>query len=467
MSEFDERLRRLVRTIGEAAPPPPSVPDALQTPRRRVLWRGPLVAAAAFGLAILVLGVVRRFLSPGGDATGTTTGLVTVRHQVIDVTLVADLSCDQAVGAGTSTLRIETWADFPGGRFRQLATYQDGSVRDRIALGDPNYPTETYAIGQSGLVVPVCGSDLLAYDPTAGPDVLFFNPPTEPPNIPGYRELGTIVPGDYIDSTGRPALLYRQIIDGYAVHDDGTEIPLHQVTDWYVDPATGDVLERAFEQTEADRYDVRQIMVVTSDEVTEADPAMFATDDYQLEWSGDDAIPGLRIQALPVEPTWRLGSWAIWPEPLEPAGGQAVAQRFTDEVLGWTSPLIIVDSSAGIGAPAWVTLADGQGHELKILVSPVDSDGWGILQIGDPTGFDVAPLGHASITPAAVPGATQVTIHGADSQGTTYAWRADLTDDPATIVLPDFQARGVLTLLIVYQDADSYTITASGGQFGP
>ncbi|MEE9206387.1 MAG: hypothetical protein V3U50_05330 [Acidimicrobiia bacterium] len=465
MNDFDDRLRQLVRTIGEAAPPPPQVPD-LPPPARRVSWRGPLIALAAFAMAIVVFGVARLLFSPGSETSGDT-GLVTVRQQVVEITLVAELSCDQPVGAGTSTLRIETWADFGGGRFRQLATYSDGSVRDRIALGDLNYPTETYAKGQSGLVVPACGDDLLAGDPTSGPNVMFFNPPTESPNAPGYRQLGTIVPGEHADSTGRPALLYSQVIDGSGVAGDGTEFQIHQVTDWYVDEATGDVLEKTFEQTAAGRYEVLQTIVVTADEVTEIDPATLSTDSYQQEWSGDDGSRGLRIDAEPVQPSLRLGSSAIWPEPLEFAGSRVLARRFAEEVLGWHSAVITLDPEAGADAPTWVTLVDGQGYELEILVTPVGADGWGIFQIGDPTGLGVAPLGYASIAPEAVPAATQATIHVADSQGATKAWRADVAERPGIIVLPNFQASSVHTLLVTYQDADGYTVAASGGQFGP
>lgn len=70
MNDFDERLRLLVRTIGEASPAPPSVPLALSAPRR-IVQGGWVVAAVTFGLAILVFGTVRLLLSPGGDDPGT------------------------------------------------------------------------------------------------------------------------------------------------------------------------------------------------------------------------------------------------------------------------------------------------------------------------------------------------------------------------------------------------------------
>jgi len=144
-----------------------------------------------------------------------------------------------------------------------------------------------------------------------------------------------------------------------------------------------------------------------------------------------------------------------------------VARRFAGEVLGWANALVTVDQGADGDGPAWVGLADGQGHELTILVSPMGSEGWGILQVGQPTGLGVAPLGDASMAIDAIPSATQVTIYVTDSQGAAHAWQADLTETPATIVLPGVKPWDVLALLVVYQDADGYALTASGGQFGP
>jgi hypothetical protein len=467
MSELDERLRRLVRKIGEAAPPPPPIRD-VPARTRRSAWRGPLVAAASFAVVLLGFGAVRLFFSPGSDSTRATSEEVTVRHQVIEFTLVADLSCEQPTGAGTSALRLETWADFAGARFRQLATFADGSVRDRIVLGDLDYPTQTYGKGGSNLVRGVCGEDFLSSDPTERTGIVFFNPPVASPNVPGYEELGTIVPGEYTDSRGRPALLYRQVLDGgFAVIEEGTESAIDQVTDWYIDEASGDVLETTFWQKSEGRYEVRQTMVVVSDERITVDEAMFATDGYQLEWDGNDGTGGLRIDAEPVEPTVTLGTEVIWPEPLEPAGPQAVAERFAREVLEWDSPTVTLDPEAQPNAPTFATLDDGRGHQLNILTAPNGTDGWGIYQIGNPTGLGVAPLGYASIRPQAVADATRITIHVTNSEGITLAWQADLTGSPGTIVLPGIQAGEVGALLVTYQDADGNTLTAGGSPGGP
>lgn len=462
MSEFDERLRRVVRTIGESAPHPPAVPDKQPAVGRR--WNGPLVALSAFVVVVLVFGASRLLLWPEGGSSDGASGMEAVRHQVLKVTLTADLACDDAVGAGTSSLVIEAWADFDAGRFRQLSRFEDGSTRDRIVLGDMNYPTSTFAHGGSALILPKCGGDLLLGDPTSGPSVLFFNPPGNAPNVLGYRDLGSLVPGAFTDSLGRPSILYRQVIDGYATADDGTERPLRQVTEWHVDAETGSVLERVFSQTQAGRYDVRQTIVVTVDEVTEVDPASLSEVGYALEWSADDEH-GPAVEATPIEPIVTLGTSALWPERPEREGSAALAERFAREVLGWRTPGVVVDPEAEPGAPTWVTVTDGEGGEIRLLATPVGANGWGVLQVGDPVGIAAGALGHATVTNG-VPGSYRATIHATDSSGITYAWEADLTGDPARIVLPGMEAWSVRTLLITYHDEHGRITVAAGGWSG-
>jgi hypothetical protein len=290
MNDLDQRLHHLVTTIANSSPTPPTLRD-IPLARRSPTGRGPLVAVFTFAMVVLVFGVARWMLSLSDPVSGEPTGpMVTVRHQVIEFTISAELSCDQAVGAGTSTLRLETWADFGGGRFRQLATYPDGSTRDRIALGDPVNPDRSYGKGEPRLVSPRCGIDLLGGDPTDGPDIAFYDPPVRQPGSVGYQELGTLLAGTHRDSRDRPALLYRWVLNGgYGVSDDGTEYPIHQETEWYVDEATGHVLETTFRQTSELRYDVTHTTVIVSDEEIQVDPALFSTDGFELEWDATTA----------------------------------------------------------------------------------------------------------------------------------------------------------------------------------
>ena len=460
MSDFDERLRRVVRTIGETAPHPPAMPEARLSPRRP--WSGPLIALGAFATVVLVVGTALVIVWPG--SSDDPAGVASVRHQILDVTVTADLTCAGAVGAGTSTVRIETWADFETGRFRQLIRFEDGSTRDRIVLGDLHYPTAAYAKSGSALMLPACDGDVLLGDPTAGPGVLFFNLPYETANVPGYEELGTLVPGSFTDSLGRSSVLYRQTIDGYSMDADGTEIPLRQVTEWHVDPETGDVLQRTFAQTQVGRFDVGQAVVVTVDDTTDIDSATLSEDGYELEWTADDEH-GPTVEAIPIEPHLTLGTTAIWPVHLESGGAVALAERFAREVLQWPNATLGPLDGAEPAAPTWATLNDPTGHETTILVSPFGNDGWGILQIGDPTGIGAGPLGTATI-PNGAPDAASATIHASDTTGLTYAWEADLTAAPAHIALPGIEPWTVQSLLVTYHDEAGRITDAAGGSFG-
>lgn len=483
MSVLDDRIREVVHTIGQSAPNPPALRE--DTVRTRPTTRrvsGPTMAIVSF---VVVIGVFAGagFLFGGQDQTPATNvteppspdvtlpestipsgGAVEVRHQVVLYESTADLSCDDAVGAGTTKIEMEVWADFTGGRFRQQATYADGSTRIKLAFGDINYPEQTFGQGQPGLIAPACGEDLVGGDPTAGPQITFFNPPVESPNTQSYRELGTVVPGDHQDSQGRPAMLYREVIDGYASYEDGVEHPVHQVTEWYVDGATGDVLETVFSQSIGDRSEIRTSFVVLSDETSTVDGAIFEPAGYQLEWAGDDGEQGPRVDGQSIEPSTTLGPDFIWPDPSDPADPETLGRRFAEEILGWDQAVITPDPDASPQGPTRINISDDRDHDVDVLATPTP-DGWGLVQIGDPSEISSAPLGYASINPNLDVGATTVVIHAAVRDGSTLAWRADLTTQPGIVVLTGPQMGDIRTLLITYQDENGRVIAVNGGQY--
>jgi len=483
MSVLDDRIREVVHTIGESAPNPPALRE--DTFRKRLSTRrvgGPVMAVVSF---VVVIGVFvgAGFLFGGQDQTPATNvtqssssdvtqpattnpsgGAVEVRHQIIAYEMTADLSCDDAVGAGTGQIELETWADFAGGRFRQQATYADGSTRTKVVFGDPNFPEQTFAQGQPGSMAPACGEDLVGGNPTGGPQITFFNAPVESPNTQGYRELGTAVPGDHQDSQGRPVVLYRELIDGYASYEDGVEHPVHQVTEWYVDEATGDVLETVFSQSIGDRSDVRTSFVLLSDEMSTVDAAIFDTAGYELEWAGDDGEQGPRVDGQSIEPSTTLGTDFIWPEPTDPADPETLIRRFAEEILGWDQAVITPDPDASPQGPTWINISADEGHEVDVLATPA-ANGWGLVQIGDPSGIASAPLGYASINPNLDLGATTVVIHAAVRDGSTLAWQADLTTKPGIVELTGPQMGDIRTLLITYQDENGQVIAVNGGQY--
>lgn len=466
MNDLDDRLRELVRTIGEASPEPPSLREAPQRPAPSFVVSGPVVAIVSFAAVVAVFVGLRVLLGGGGAEDPTATGVsVTVRHQVVEFGLEAQLQCGDPTGAGTSTMSLETWADFSGAQYRQRATYGDGSNRDRILVGDLNYPTRTYGRGNPQLLSPACGADLLGGDPTDGTNFVFLNAPFDPLGTPGYEDLGVIVAGTHTDSLGRPSVLYREVIDGTGTFTNGTEYAIHQVREWYVDPDSGDVLERVSTQQGDGQYDVRQTITVVSDESIDVDAGVFDPAGFEVEWDASDAL-GPSVDATPIVPSITLGRDVIWPEPLEPDGPEAVAGRFAAEVLGWDNPTITLDPEAADNAPTWITIDDGQGHQLAMLAAPNGSDGWGLVQIGTPQSLSVGPAGVATIQPAGVEGATRLTIHAATLDGSTLAWQVDLTSEPRTVVLDGIQIGDIATLLVIYQDPAGNTLLANGGQHG-
>lgn len=135
-------------------------------------------------------------------------------------------------------------------------------------------------------------------------------------------------------------------------------------------------------------------------------------------------------------------------------------------VLGWNNPTISLDPEATANAPTWVTVSDGQDHELTMLAAPNGSDGWGLLQIGTPQSLSAGPGGAVTINPEAADGSTRLTVHAATLDGTTLAWEADLTGEPSVIVLDGIQMGETATMLVTYQDSAGNTVQATGGQFG-
>lgn len=231
-----------------------------------------------------------------------------------------------------------------------------------------------------------------------------------------------------------------------------------------MDEATGDVLETVFSQSIGDMSEIRTSFVVLSDETSTVDAALFDPAGYQLEWNGDDGEQGPRVDGQSIEPSTTLGTQLIWPEPSDPADPGTLGRRFAEEILGWDQAAITPDPDASPQGPTWVNISDDQGHEVGVLATPT-SNGWGLVQIGDPSEIASAPLGYASINPNLGLGATTVVIHAAVRDGSTLAWQADLTTQPGIVVLTGPQMGDIRTLLITYQDENARVIAVNGGQY--
>ncbi len=484
MSEpLDDRIRRVIRVIGEASPEPPSLlSHQLSSGRDDAAsgrWGWVAVAAVTFivvggivGVATLLLrGLGNQLPPPVAPLTTEPAGTsaIPVLHELFEYTQSAELTCEggELTESGEfDSMTIEVWADFESRRFRQQVTYPDGSTRDVIALGHPSLPRESYARGEArGRRVECSTAGLLLFDPTDTIGVLLFNSPIEEPGAMGYAELGTLAAGEHTDSRGRPADLYQEVTEGFSGDGSGTDQPISQVTEWYVDPTGDGLLEVTFSQTSDGIVTFSQTTtLITQDEVS-VEASLFDTEGYTLTWDESDYSEGAGVEGRPIEPFTRLGPEWIWPEIPDPAGPTEVASRFATEVLGWEAATVVADPQAAPDGPTFVTINDGAGRSVTFLTFPT-VDGWAANQIGEGRGAGVGAEATLKVFIAPPGGATSaiVLVGTAD---TTLAWQAELTPDMTEITLPGITFDDLHTVLILYSDGSGQVIDASGGSFVP
>jgi len=430
-----------------------------------------VVVAVAIGATALVVGWLT------GEAVVPSSAAIPVMHQLYEYTQTAELICagGQAVETGGfDTMTIEVWADFEGRRFRQHATFPDGSTHDVIALGHPSLPSSSFARGESKLNQVSCpdegegsSANLLLFDPTQSIGVLLFNSPEVEPGAMGFAELGTLVAGVGADSRGRPAALYRATVEGFSGDGSGDDHSVEQLTDWYVDPATGEVLEITFRQTTDGIADVSHTTTLIVEDTIEVDESQFDIAGYALVWEESDYSEGLGVEAQPVEPSTRLGPDWIWPETPDPASPIELASRFATEVLGWARANVTPDPAAAVDGPQLLTIDDGAGRSLQFLTFPIGVDGWGANQIGEGglgLGVGAEAKVKAIISPVEGAATADILVGSADD---TLAWRVELAPDITDITLPGITMDEVRTMLVIFSDESGQVISAAGGQFSP
>ena len=228
--------------------------------------------AVVGAVAIIAAAVgVWRYSQPGDDlSVASSGGTVVTRYERVEYTQHATLNCPDGqlpdVGFDHSTL--EAWADVDGNRWRNTVTYPDGSTRDLIAIGgSPWYPDELYSRGDRHGHPLGCNNLTIGVvvDEPSAHSFFSLNPLAQVPQIPStelstplgtatvpaqsavpsYRELGTLIDGNHTDSQGRTADLWRQTVTGFMTGTSGTW-PVTQTTEWFVDPASGSVLEKTY-----------------------------------------------------------------------------------------------------------------------------------------------------------------------------------------------------------------------------
>lgn len=183
---------------------------------------------------------------------------VRVAYERVEYRQSADLVCPAGPlpGSGPDRATFESWADAEGDQYRNTVTYPDGSSRSVVAVGDPWWPTELYQKGTMASRPLGCAGavGIMVAEPASSSHFSLNPPKTLPAPLPDgtarvqtYRDLGTVVPGRHRDSAGRSAELWRSTITGSLDNgESGRGRGLTQVTEWFVDPGTGRVLEETY-----------------------------------------------------------------------------------------------------------------------------------------------------------------------------------------------------------------------------
>ncbi len=299
MNTLDDRIHQTVTTMLRAAPDPLpfeqlSAPRVVREARPLGLRRRNLVAAVgALGVVAAIVGIA--VLVSYGETTGTPTstssGLPTYQRTEYSQSIGASCNDDAPpLSSGEfDAMTFESWADHDGRRYRMRVTYPDGSTRDVVALGDPWSPTELYVRGEARGRRVLC-SDHRSTGGEPG-DAAFWSLspmaeiPRRPDGVPQvlqYSDLGVREPGRTEDSRGRAADLWRSAVSGTHESSAGDVRALRQENNWFVDPATGLVLERNWSEDieGASSFSSREVLVLSDHRA--ASDAMFATDGYGL-----------------------------------------------------------------------------------------------------------------------------------------------------------------------------------------
>jgi len=283
------KIARALHEFGDAAPPPPSVEDVRShqpsAPRRRI-------AVSLAAAALVAAGVVGTVAVTGRDvAAPASERAVEVHHSRYRVSWTADLACETPIDnpATFDTVIIDTWSDREGRRWRNQATYPDGSTHDLILQGSAIYPTAQFERGRR------LDSNLGCVGPNGEPFILVAGPglffsltlapelgPDERPFVRLYDDWGTLVDAHAADSLGRPSQQWEQRTSGTAGYGSVADHPVIQVTTWWVDAVDATtVTERTYINNVQTLGTAMQTQTLLFDETITAADDLFATNGYQ------------------------------------------------------------------------------------------------------------------------------------------------------------------------------------------
>jgi len=304
----------------------------------------------------------------------TSTG-VSVLHEVISYEQSLDLSCpNQEVTGDFDEMTIEIWGSRELGRWRRETTYPDGSTATLLLTASPSYPIDSVTDGENRGRRIVC-ADLGIWWGALNSEALgSLNPMAPSPIAPGggaavlsFADLGERVPGESQTSDGKPAELWRSVIEGSSQSSDGSVGQVLQIDEWFVEPGTSKVIEYNY------REEIEGLgKIVTRSRLLESGSVTVPIDFFESDLlpAIDQNVPETQRAApasIDVDPLAELGSASIWPAEPREESPLELASRFSD-FLGWTDAAMTTDEDSS--SPAWVSIDTGDSRSIRILTIP-------------------------------------------------------------------------------------------------
>jgi len=290
--QFENRLRKALESMADAAPEPHPYPDHLlisdsdepAIPRSDYGPNRPLAIAAVF-LAVSI-GVGLWAARTNTDQITADSG-VTVQHELVRYSQSFDLTCPEGEPEFTgefNTMEIESWGSQDLGLWRQVVRYPDGTQREMIATDNPWAPTVLYTGGTAkGLEIACPGLGTIHHEPNKH---LWFslNPMAEPPPLNGWgapltpwqSDLTELIDDASTGPNGQIVQRWRHVRGpGFASGAD--EVLGHLSQEWLVDPDSGQIVQIAASHSYESTGDVRWIASLVLLESTTVDAVIFNT----------------------------------------------------------------------------------------------------------------------------------------------------------------------------------------------
>ena len=298
--QFENRLRKALESMADAAPEPHPFPDSLlisdsdepaphQPSAADHGLNRPLTVAAVFLAASIAAGV---WASRTTNNQITADSGVTVQHELVRYSQSFDLTCPEGepdITGEFNTMEIESWGSQDLGLWRQVVRYPDGTQREMIATDNPWAPADLYKGGTTkGREIACPGLGIIHHEPSK---YLWFdlNPMAKPPTTTQPEEstnhirfsLGELVDESAIGPDGQPVQRWRYAVDNDFVYAAG-EAAFHQVYEWLIDPTTGHIVQQSSSSVYEGMGEIQWISELVARDTTTGGDELFNTDGLTL-----------------------------------------------------------------------------------------------------------------------------------------------------------------------------------------